>query len=117
MAPLTMATFPLQSCRMGFSLNFVFCVPVDQRLRGWGEAVDGNGSGLGAAIEADAAAGAACAGVVRRVHAISVQFRQQFEALGGTGFDAQSTALAFLGIDQDVTTCRYRHTHLVATAA
>ena len=77
---------------------------MSDRLLRWREAVDGDGAGLGAAIETDAAASAAFAGVVRRVNAVRVQLGQKFEALGRAGLDAESAAFAFLGIDEDVAT-------------
>jgi hypothetical protein len=94
MAAFTMATFPLQSCRIG-------------NLRGDGlwflEAIDGNGSRLGAAVVADAAAGAAFAGVLRRVDAVLVEFGGERKLFGRAGLHAQAAAFALFGVDVDVT--------------
>src|ERR1700690_3659772 len=108
-----MATFPLQSCRMGFSWeddirDGNFCAALNvcfgQRLGRRRQAVDGDGSRLGAAIKADAAPTAVFAGVVRWMDAVGVQTRHKFETLRRTGLDAESAAFAFFVVDKNVAT-------------
>src|SRR5215469_2744423 len=104
-----MATFPLQSCRMGISLK-----------NGWfwrrRETIHGDRAGLRAAIEADTAAGAAVAGIDGGMYAVSVQLRAKLQAFRRTGLNAQSAAFALLDVDQDVASwcC---HIHLVVSVA
>src|SRR6516225_9634511 len=113
MAPFTMATLPLQSCRMGFSLEVGGDGSVDgsrnfissrwlQRRR---ETIHGDRAGFGAAIEADAASGAVFAGVMRRMHAVGVELGPQLQTFGRTGFNTQSAAFAFFFVDEDVASC------------
>src|SRR6266568_95629 len=106
MAPFTMATLPLQSCRMGCSLGEGFL-----RRR---QPEHNDGAGLGTAVETDSAAGAAVAGVMRRVNAICVQFRQEFEAFGRAGLDAESAAFALFDANQDIAPRFACHIHLAA---
>src|SRR5260370_38243138 len=101
MAPFTIATLPLQSCRMGCSLGEGFL--------GRRQPEHNDGAGLGTAVETDSAAGAAVAGVVCRVNAICIQFRQGFEAFGRAGLDAESAALALFDANQDLTPRISRH--------
>src|SRR5271165_2761727 len=95
MAPLTMATLPLQSCRMGISFQ--------DRL-GWRrQPVDGDGARLRTAVKAYAASGAVFAGVAGRVDAIGVQFRPQLQALGRAGLHAQPAAFTFIDANPNIT--------------
>src|SRR5512146_2306828 len=107
-----MATLPLESWRMRAS---VLGCGLRAGLFGSGQTVNGNGAGLGAAVETDAATGAALAAVTRRMHAVGAQVRRQHQALGGAGLHAQAAALTFLNINGDLATrC---HVHLVAAIA
>src|SRR3974390_670713 len=110
MAPFTMATFPLQSCRMGTSSEA-------RRLRRRRQSVDRDGSRFGTAVEADAAPGADFAGVHRGMHAVCVQVAAQLQALGRTGLDAQPAPLALFDADGDISSCWSRHIHLVVAMA
>jgi hypothetical protein len=65
--------------------------------------VDRNGARFGAAIETDATAGAALPDVVRRMGTVLIQLGSEFQALGGTGLDAEAASLAFFGIDGNFT--------------
>src|SRR6266581_2956383 len=97
MAALTMATFPLQSWRMVGLLDICgcgFCFEL---------AVDGDGSWLGAAVVADSATAASFSGVLRRVNAVLVEISGKRELFGWTGFHAQATTFALVGVDVDVT--------------
>src|SRR6185437_9449782 len=107
-----MATLPLQSWRMRASRW-----DCERRcwLLGSRQPVHGNGAGLRAAVEADAAAGAVLAGVTRRMHAVGTQLRRQLQALGRAGIHAQPATLALLNINRDLATrC---HVHLAAAIA
>src|SRR5689334_8423511 len=107
-----MATLPLESWRMrtsGLSCGRRFW------LLGSRQSVHGDGARLGAAVEADAAAGAVLAGVARRMHAVRAQLRRQLQALGRAGIYAQPAALALLNVNRDFATrC---HVHLAAAIA
>src|SRR5215469_2367013 len=106
-APLMMATLPLQSCRMGAPLRQAsrFC-----RRR---QPVYRDRSGLGTAVEANSAARAPFARVVRRMNPVRVQSRQQFQALRRAGVDAQAAPLALIRADGDIASC-LSHIHLAA---
>src|ERR1051326_370317 len=99
-----MATFPLHSCRMDLLRG---CESGARSL----DAHHGDGAGFGAAVEADAATGAALALVLSGVDAVVVQFRAQEQHLGRTGFNAKAAAFAFVLIDSYVATCD-SHVHL-----
>ena len=75
------------------------------RLRGRYQAVDDDGSGLRAAVEADAASGAVVAGVSRRMHTVRTQFRRQFQTFGRTRLHTKPASFAFFEIDRDITAC------------
>src|SRR5690242_10357132 len=82
---------------------------------GWsGAAINGDGAGLGAAVEADAAAGTVVAGVTGRMDAVGVQVRFQFQALGWTGIDAKTASFALVEVDRYFASCRACHSHLTA---
>src|SRR5208282_3998930 len=76
-----------------------------QRLRLWFRfhPVNGDCARLGAAVEADATAGAVLAGVVCGMSPVSVQLRPEFQALGRTGLHTESASLTFFNIDRDFT--------------
>src|SRR5271165_7692274 len=67
------------------------------------EAIDDDGSGLRAAVEARPAAGAVLAGVLRRMYAVLAQLGCQEQALGRARLDAQAAPLAFFRIDDYIT--------------
>src|SRR5271167_2327164 len=67
------------------------------------EAIDDDGSGLRATIEAGPTGGAFLASVLRRMHAVFAQLGRQEQALGRARLNAQATALAFFWIDGYVT--------------
>src|SRR5689334_11691859 len=104
-AAFTMATLPLHSCRMGFLRSG--CKDSTRRFY----THDGDRPGFGAAVETDAATGAALALVLSGVNAVAVQFRRQEEHLGRTGIDAEAAAFAFVLIDVNFAAC-HRHNHL-----
>src|SRR4051794_27331804 len=107
MAPFTIATFPLQSCRMGRLLPFAR--RRNSRLFGrQGVSVNRNRARLGAAVETNAAAGAFLPGVLRRVNALVTQFSSEFQAFGRARLHAQPAAFALLRINRYVTAC-FRH--------
>src|SRR5215472_7974072 len=89
-----MASLPLVSC---------FCIAISCRLRGGRQAQHGDGPRLGAGVEADTAARATRARVLRRVITVPVQAIRQAQHLGRAGLDAEATALALLRIHLDLT--------------
>src|SRR6185369_14749509 len=104
----TIATLPLQSCRM---------LPSRYRFHfGWScQSVHFQCARLWTAIEADAASRAFRTLVLCWMHAVSVQFRQQFQAFWRTGFHAQSASLALFLVDQDFSPRLACHFHLIGT--
>src|SRR5271166_1979547 len=73
------------------------------------EPVHRDGSWLGAAVEARAAARAAFSGIGRRMHAILAQLRRQYQALGRARLHAQPAPFTFFDIDRDITAWLRRH--------
>src|SRR5579862_2019260 len=91
------ATLPLQSWRM-----FTSTWNLRNYLGRRDQAIDGDGTRLGAAVKADATSGAVVTCVVRRVHAVVAQLRSKFQAFGRTGLDTQPASFALLDVDGDV---------------
>src|SRR3954469_4048453 len=104
-AAFTMATLPLHSCRISFLRD------CDAGARSF-YAHDGDGAGFGAAVEANAATGAALAFVLSGMNAVAVQFRREEEHLGRTRIDAEAAAFAFVLVDANFT-AGHCHNHLV----
>jgi hypothetical protein len=63
-------------------------LPIADYLEPSRQAKNGDGSGLGAAIEADAASGAVMSGITRGMNAVMAELGRKFEALGRAGLDA-----------------------------
>jgi hypothetical protein len=59
----------------------------------------GDGAWLRAAVEADAASGAIVAGVVRRMHAVTIQLGSQLETFRRAGLDAEPATFALLYVN------------------
>src|SRR5882672_11025965 len=102
-----MATLPLHSWRMAVSLLRVY------QLETRSEPEHRDGAGFGAAVEADAASGAAFALVMRGMHAVGTQVGREFQALGRARLHTQPASFAFINIDCDVAPCLRCHIHLV----
>src|SRR5438105_6796295 len=105
MAPLTIATFPLQSWRMLASL-------LDRRFQRRDLPVDLDGARLWATVEANAAARAVVAATAGRLHPVGAQFGRPLQALRRAGLHARPASFALLCADGDLPTCFSRHVHL-----
>src|SRR5579863_3475608 len=98
------ATFPLQSWRMFASSRNLGC-----SFRRGCQPVDDDRPRLRAAVETDAASGAAVPGVVRRMHPVVAQFRSKLQALWRAGLDAKPASFALFNVDRDIAACWARH--------
>src|ERR1035437_5436872 len=97
-AALTIATLPLQSCR----IRHLRC-----RCHHFGPGrfrpVNGYATWFRTAIKADSATSAVLALVLRRMNSILIEIRRQLQDLGGTRVHTKTAAFAFLSVEFDVT--------------